>query len=193
MRSLLRILRWLAALVVLLVAGGAIWLAAFPPELIRLGTAYTAKIVCSNQFIADRDGAEVLAVDVQAPGHPLLGFMKVTTNSERETVTARLFGLFAAGTVVYREGLGCATIPDGDFEAASIPPLPEPDAAAAPGLWPDGDMVGPAGDPAIQALLDDPDLVGPECARWWWFVMGGSLQSATAKASALSRHFSAGR
>lgn len=161
MRSLLRILRWLAALVVLVVTSAAIWLAAFPPELIRLGTAYTAKIVCSNQFIADRDGAEVLAVDVQAPGHPLLGFMKVSTDAGRETVTARLFGLFAAGTAMHREGLGCATIPDGDFEAATIPPLPEPDAAAAPGLWPDGDMVEPAGDPAIQALLDDPGLVGP--------------------------------
>ena len=54
------------------IAGAAGWLYFAPPELIRVAAGYSAKIVCSNVFIAGRDADEVLRVDVQAPGHPLL-------------------------------------------------------------------------------------------------------------------------
>ena len=50
MRVVLRILKALLALVVIVVIGGAIWLYVRPPELLRVGDGYAAKIVCSNVF-----------------------------------------------------------------------------------------------------------------------------------------------
>src|SRR4051812_26369710 len=78
MRIILKVVKWLLALVVLASVALAAWLYVAPPELIRVGSGYSAKIVCSNVFIAGRDAGEVLAVDVQAPGHPLLKLMKVS-------------------------------------------------------------------------------------------------------------------
>lgn len=54
--------------------GAIVWLAVKPPELLRVGTGYAAKIVCSNVFIVGRDAASVLADDVQAPGIRCSGF-----------------------------------------------------------------------------------------------------------------------
>src|SRR5690606_24732046 len=45
-----------------------LWLVFLPPNLLRVGSGYAAKIVCSNVFLAGRDPDEVLAIDVQAPG-----------------------------------------------------------------------------------------------------------------------------
>ncbi|SCD24052.1 hypothetical protein BR141012304_11645 [Brucella inopinata] len=61
----MRILKTLAGILALLVLGLVIWLAVKPPELLRVGTGYAAKIVCSNVFIAGRDADAVLADDVQ--------------------------------------------------------------------------------------------------------------------------------
>ena len=69
MRIVGKILKGLLLLVVLVVVGAAGWLYFAPPALIRVGTAYSAKIVCSNHFLAGRDAQAVLALDVQAPGH----------------------------------------------------------------------------------------------------------------------------
>src|SRR5690606_7807954 len=101
MAVVIRGIRWLSALLVLAVAGLVTWLAVTPPELLRLGTAYAAKIVCSNQFLALRDGDEVLATDVQAPGHPLLGYIFIDADPVGRTVSARFLGLFAEGRAIY--------------------------------------------------------------------------------------------
>lgn len=54
MRFVLRILKALALLLVLVVIAAAGWLFIRPPELLRVGDGYAAKIVCSNVFIAGR-------------------------------------------------------------------------------------------------------------------------------------------
>ena len=59
---------WLAGSVSAALAAVAGWLVVAPPDLLRIGDGYAAKIVCSNVFIADRDANAVLADDVQAPG-----------------------------------------------------------------------------------------------------------------------------
>jgi hypothetical protein len=59
----------------------ALW--AKPPDLLRIGAAYAAKIVCSNVFLADRDPAEVLRDDVQAPGIWLLSLVRVSVDRPR--------------------------------------------------------------------------------------------------------------
>ncbi|MHB2264303.1 serine hydrolase domain-containing protein [Aliihoeflea sp. PC F10.4] len=162
MRIVKKLLKAAALLLVLVVAGLAGWLYLVPPEPIRIAAGYSAKIVCSNVFIAGRDPDEVLEVDVQAPGHPLLRFIDVDVDRERNVVTAGLLGVFGRNQAVYREGLGCASAPDGASEripalgaTARTAPV-ERDASA---LWPEGDAVD-ADDPAITAILDNPAMTG---------------------------------
>ncbi len=162
MRLLVRIVKWLGIALVVLVAATAGWLWISPPDLIRVGAGYSAKIVCSNVFLAGRTGGEVLAVDVQAPGHPLLRLMDVDVDRTGGTVTASLLGLFAPMTAVVRPGTGCAVAGDGDI--ASVRRF-----TAEPGAvlrnrsdpWPTGDRVAGDTDRALAAVLDDDALSGP--------------------------------
>ncbi|MRW84006.1 serine hydrolase [Pseudoduganella sp. FT26W] len=152
----------LAAAAVLVIAAGAVaTLAVKPPDLLRLGAGYGAKIVCSNVFIAGRDGRAVLADDVQAPGHPLLKYLEVAVDRQRKTVRAQFLGFVGDGMAVYRPGTGCAVAPDGDVALASqyqFNPIriwaPSPNVP-----WPTGSQA--EANPAVQALLDQDALAGP--------------------------------
>jgi CubicO group peptidase (beta-lactamase class C family) len=163
MRFVLRILKVLVLVLVLVAAGGATWLFVRPPELLRVGDGYASKIVCSNVFIAGRDADVVLSNDVQAPGNPLLRLVRVDVDRERSRVTARFMGLFAPGYALYRGVHGCASVPDGDFEAAAkaVPfearrQVPESDAP-----WPEGGGTDGARNDRIASLLADAALAGP--------------------------------
>ena len=121
MRIAVKILKGLAAVAILAVAALFAWLYFAPPDLIRVGSGYTAKIVCSNVFLAGRDPQQVLAVDVQAPGNPLLRLMKVSVDKEAGLVSAGLLGVFGRSVAIVRDGLGCTNVPDGNVaEAAKI-------------------------------------------------------------------------
>ena len=162
MAAIWKLIKWTLRLAVLAVVGLGAWLYVSPPDLIRVATSYSAKIVCSNVFISGRKAGEVLAEDVQAPGHPILKFVKVSVDESEGTVKAGLAGLFGNGLARFTTGVGCATVPDGNLERAAIKidvaAVPSGDAAAlAPSL-----TVGPQSqDPAIDAILDDPALQGP--------------------------------
>ena len=161
MRIVARIVKWLGLGLVIAVIGALGWLYLFPPELLRVGTAYAAKIMCSNAFIAGRDPAEVLAKDVQAPGHPILRY--VSFERSEDGVTTRLFGFAAAQTAIHRPGLGCAVVPDGNLDAARSVALDTvPKAEKSELEWPLGDQVSRPMSEPVQALLADPALVGPE-------------------------------
>ncbi|HEV7306337.1 serine hydrolase [Ensifer sp.] len=144
------------ALVVVALVG---WLKLAPPDLLRVGDGYAAKIVCSNVFIAGRDAQTVLSDDVQAPGHPLLKLVQVAVDDKKQMVTARILGFAAPGYSAYRPGAGCANLPDGDrtglAQLDSVAPSPPPPAAA----WPEGE--GAEIDTALQTLIENPDLAGP--------------------------------
>lgn len=92
MRFVLRMLKALALLIVLAVIGVAGWLFVQPPELLRVGDGYAAKIVCSNVFISGREAEEVLHDDVQAPGNPLLRLVRVSVDRDDDRVTAPTIG-----------------------------------------------------------------------------------------------------
>lgn len=138
-------------LVVLLFVGVAAWLGFKPPELLRVGTGYAAKIVCSNVFIAKRDADAVLADDVQAPGNPLLKFLNVAVDNETHTVSVRIFGFFAPSKAVFLPGQGCANIQSTDGrsvvrdEAAQVSPQPLDMAISA----------------KVQGVIEDKALAGP--------------------------------
>ena len=161
MRFVVKLIKWLLGLIVLALAALFAWLYIAPPELIRVGAGYSAKIVCSNVFIAGRDPNEVLAVDVQAPGHPLLRLMRVSVDKNRGTVSAGLLGFLGKSVAVARDGLGCASVPDGDVGKARHTAIhSEPSAVSQDALWPDGERVDASQDPVIAKLLDDTALTG---------------------------------
>jgi CubicO group peptidase (beta-lactamase class C family) len=161
MRFVVKIVKWLLGLIVLAIAALFAWLYIAPPELIRVGSGYSAKIVCSNVFIAGRDANEVLAVDVQAPGHPLLRLMRVSVDKNRGTVSAGLLGFLGKSVAVARDGLGCASVPDGDVGKVRRTAIhAEPSAVGPDALWPEGERVEASQDPVIAKLLDDAALNG---------------------------------
>jgi CubicO group peptidase (beta-lactamase class C family) len=166
-------LRIAGALVLLLIALTiALWLK--PPDILRVGANYSAKIVCSNVFLAGRDPDEVLRTDVQAPGIALLRLMRVSVDRERRVVRAGLLGFIGDGLAVARPRTGCAVIPDGNLDLATHAGAPPGEFLAAPGitspspratpgadaraLWPDGNAI--AADPALDRLLADDALAG---------------------------------
>lgn len=162
MKLLKGILIGLTAIVVVGAVAAIVWLRQSPPNEVRVAVNYAAKVVCSNVFVAGRDADEVLATDVQAPGHPLFWLMRADVDQGSGTVETSVAGLFGEGLAVDRQGVGCAVVADGDIEKAidhigpstSLPPAP----ADVP--WPEGSM--PAdNDPRIAAILDDETLTGP--------------------------------
>ncbi len=163
-------MRWIRGIVTVLLAalliGAAalfLWLWASPPSLLKVGSGYAAKIVCSNVFLAGRDPDQVLALDVQAPGNPLLRLMRVSVDREAKRVHAALLGSFAPNDAVYRDGMGCTTAPDGVETVAAVQsPVPQrmKDAAAGESLsWPEGEKVDLRAD--LSQIVSDPVLAGP--------------------------------
>ncbi|MQW87456.1 serine hydrolase domain-containing protein [Sinorhizobium saheli] len=157
-------LKKLGGVVVAAAAGLIGWLALFPPELLKVGDGYAAKIVCSNVFLAGRDPQEVLAVDVQAPGHPLLKLVSVSVDRDDKSVTARFFGFAAPARAVYQPGLGCTNVSGGSAEALAgagraVDAATEIAAHDPARSWPEGSKADI--DPAIQTLVEDPALAGP--------------------------------
>jgi CubicO group peptidase (beta-lactamase class C family) len=160
----------IALVLLLLVLALALWLK--PPDILRVGANYTAKIVCSNVFLAGRDPDEVLRTDVQAPGVALLRLMRVSVDRERRVVRAGLLGFIGDGLAVARPGAGCAAVPDGNLEFALHVASPATraasavDASKAPTLSATADDAWPAGaavatSVALNRLLADDTLAGP--------------------------------
>ncbi|HTD72966.1 MAG TPA: serine hydrolase [Steroidobacteraceae bacterium] len=161
MKILKRILGGLLLLLVVLVL--FLWLK--PPALLRVGANYSAKIVCSNVFLAARDPKEVLEVDVQAPGVSILKFMRVAVDREHGVVRAGFLGFIGGGVAVARPGRGCTVVPNGKLDSVAAapaptayPPRPSFDPLVPP-LWPEGTRVETK--PAIDQVLQDAVLAGP--------------------------------
>ncbi|MBU2326932.1 MAG: 6-aminohexanoate hydrolase, partial [Alphaproteobacteria bacterium] len=152
-------LRLTAALVALVAVGIGVVLVS-PPDLLRVGTGYAAKIVCSNVFIAGRDADEVLRDDVQAPGHPLLKLVGVDVDLEGGLVRAAMLGIVAPSHAVYRTGLGCAVVAEADIGLARRLAAPVSEAVPADEAlaWPEGEAV-PIPDPDLADVLGDADLL----------------------------------
>jgi CubicO group peptidase (beta-lactamase class C family) len=153
----------------------ALW--ARPPELLRVGAGYAAKMVCSNVYLAGRDPAEVLRDDVQAPGAAVLRLMRVTVDPAHGLVRAGLLGFIGDGLAAVRPDRGCVTVPGGSLAAvfgldplhppAFGPGAPQPGtqgpgarAAEAGHDWPDGEAVRT--EPELDRLIADDALTGPE-------------------------------
>jgi CubicO group peptidase (beta-lactamase class C family) len=160
----MKILRRIIGALLLLIAAVALLLWLKPPALLRVGANYSAKIVCSNVFLAGRDPEEVLRVDVQAPGISLLKAMHVSVDRERGVVRAGFLGFIGGGVAVARPGRGCTVVPDGRLESVAAAPAPmayvgPPQFPTEPPPWPEGTMVQTR--PSIDQVLNDTALDGP--------------------------------
>jgi CubicO group peptidase (beta-lactamase class C family) len=139
----------IALVLVLLVLTFLLWIK--PPEILRVGANYSAKIVCSNVFLAGRDPDEVLRTDVQAPGVALLRLMRVSVDREQRVVRAGLLGFIGDGLALARPGSGCAVVPDGNLDFAmhvsSAPAQPVATHAGSAVAAPRTPAAGPAPTP----------------------------------------------
>src|SRR5882757_423320 len=158
--------RTLSALLLLLIAAALLlWLE--PPALLRVGANYSAKIVCSNVFLAARNPEEVLSLDVQAPGIALLKFMQVSVDREHGVVRAGFLGFIGDGLAQWQPGKGCSVVPDGKLDLDPLPtplsaPAPAPIAAAAlspAASWPEGTAVHT--ELSRDRVLENDALAGP--------------------------------
>ena len=71
-----------------------------------IGSGYSAKYVCSQVFLADRDPDSVFKNDVQ-PTNPLFLLFSNDVDYSLKTVTSKGLGFWHPKTAVYREGFGC--------------------------------------------------------------------------------------
>jgi CubicO group peptidase (beta-lactamase class C family) len=157
----MKILRNIAVILLLLIVIVLVALWLNPPGLLRVGANYSAKIVCSNVFLAGRDPDEVLRVDVQAPGISILRLMRVSVDREHGVVRAGFLGFIGNGLAVAHPGHGCTVLPDGKLDAAtaaaSMPATLSAPASNAP--WPEGNLVQTQ--PELDRILADERLAGP--------------------------------
>ncbi len=149
---------------VAILLGAFAWLVIAPPDLIRVGANYTAKMICSNVVLAGRDPAQVLEIDVQAPGHPLLKLMQFSIDERNGTTVVRtgLFGFIGKGLAFGDRKRGCTTVPDPRLLgiAAAKPSFVAPDVTYEDALWPVGNTVELAENPELDAVLNDDALTG---------------------------------
>ncbi|MEQ8935917.1 MAG: serine hydrolase, partial [Amphiplicatus sp.] len=138
-----------AVLALLLLIAGAALLTA--PSA-RVASAYMAKTLCSEVFLAGREEAAVRAADFTNIS-PAFEYVALTLDTERKEARASFFGLGRA-RAVYREGLGCTIEMDG------IEPVQAPPAIAAGDPWAEAIQGSDAplarvDYPALNAALDD--------------------------------------
>ncbi len=163
----MKILRRIVGVLALLVVALALLLWLKPPALLRVGANYSAKIVCSNVFLARRDPEEVLRVDVQAPGISILKLMRVKVDRARGIVRAGFLGLVGDGLAQYRLNRGCTVMSDGKLDALAPAELnassridrPPPPAPFASAPWPEGAAVETT--KSLDTLIQEPALAGP--------------------------------
>jgi CubicO group peptidase (beta-lactamase class C family) len=161
----MKILRRIIGVLLLLILALAALLWLKPPALLRVGANYSAKIVCSNVFLAARDPEEVLRVDVQAPGISILKLMRISVDRERGVVRAGFLGFIGGGVAVARPGRGCTVVPDGKLESVAAAPAPTAYAGSphitpvVSALWPEGISVETQ--PTVDQVLNDATLAGP--------------------------------
>ncbi|MEH6691206.1 MAG: serine hydrolase [Pseudorhizobium pelagicum] len=153
-----RILKFAALALAVVLAGGLLWMLFSPPALLRVGAGYAAKMVCSNVFLNGRDPDDVLSVDVQAPGNPLLRLMQVDVDHSSGRVQAAFLGGLAGNEAVDRAGLGCTVLPQGgppeDISITGAPAVDRP----VESRWPEGKIA--ESDQSVAALLSDPAFTG---------------------------------
>ena len=130
-------------------------------RLAGVGSAFTAKYLCSAVFIGGRDPDQVARVDLPAFRSAVLGLVDWHVDAASGTTTASIFGL-GRRQARYRPGLGCTVaINHAPVEVPVVSPVTtEPDNAFPPAVS------TPAGlEKVIEAAFSEPDPGHPRRTR----------------------------
>jgi hypothetical protein len=107
MRLVLKMFKFLFAIVLLGILGFSGWLTFSPPDGLLSASAYAAKIVCSNVFISKRDVAAVIGTDVEFALPRIVKRMKISVDTANQRVEVGYLGLFAKRYAQYEQRRGC--------------------------------------------------------------------------------------
>ena len=121
--------------VALVLLGAAIVGIYYGSKLAAVGTAFTAKTLCSGVFVSHRDPGSVLGTDLSPDIHPILRYLDARVDPDAREVTASLFGL-AERRATYREGFGCVVGREEGARFAALAgftPAPSPSERASVG------------------------------------------------------------
>ncbi|MBS3755731.1 MAG: serine hydrolase [Desulfobacterales bacterium] len=109
---------------------------------LSIGTGYSAKYLCSQVFLSDRDPDYIVTEEIN-PTNPLFGLVSSNIDRKKKEVTAVGLGFLQDKTAIYRKGFGCTLAIDRTREQ-----LMQQVEGAAPSfknseehLWPTGNMV----------------------------------------------------
>jgi CubicO group peptidase (beta-lactamase class C family) len=95
---------------IIVVALGAVVTSAFyGSRFVVIGTAYTAKMLCSGVFVSEREPQSLLGTDLSADDLAALRYIEAHIDRESREVTATFFKL-GTRKAVYREGCGCTVV-----------------------------------------------------------------------------------
>ena len=142
----------------------------------KVATGYTAKVVCSNHYLT---GQSIETAMAELPDNPLVPFLRVQLDEEKDELSATLWGWAAKQKAIYRPGLGCTLLAGkGPFETRPAElPAPAPPDVTQP--WPAGDAMDIQPNPALEAVLDDaftdPDPANPRRTRAIVIVRDGQI------------------
>jgi CubicO group peptidase (beta-lactamase class C family) len=159
MRWALVLLGSLAAILVLGILGLSVWLVFIRQEALQLASAYAAKIVCSNVFIAKREMNAILRTDLVAL-HPIFRVMKIEVSAVDQRVGASLFGIFAQRHAHFVKGRGCTNVTS-EGPWARPAELPASPPTANDPLWPAGERAQLSDSNRLRAALSHLALQGP--------------------------------
>ncbi|WNJ88549.1 serine hydrolase [Bosea sp. 685] len=158
-RVLTFVFKSLVAIVLLGILGLSGWLGFSPPEGLLGASAYAAKMVCSNVFIARRDADAVIATDVAFALPRVFNRLSIKLDTSKQRVEVAYLGLFARRYAQYQEGRGCTLLARDEVpDRAGLPPFPP---ATPEALWPAGEGTQLSDDKRLLAALNDPVLQGP--------------------------------
>jgi len=158
MRLVLKMLKFLVAILLLGILGFSGWLTFSPPNGLLSASAYAAKMVCSNVFIAKRDADAVIKTDLALTHPRIVERLKINVDTANQRVEAAYRGLFAKRYAQYEEGRGCTLVSKDEIPDRAAPPSLPGEASA---LWPIGERVQLSDDKILLAALNDPALQGP--------------------------------
>jgi CubicO group peptidase (beta-lactamase class C family) len=159
MRLVLKSFKFFVAILVMGILGWSGWLTFSPPDGLLSTTAYAAKAVCSNVFLAKRDADAVVATDIEFALPRAVKRLKIDIDADRQTISVAYLGLFAKRYAKYEAGRGCTLVTKDEASDRGAAPLLPP--AASDVLWPVGEKVELSDDRRLLAALNDPTLQGP--------------------------------
>ena len=119
-------------------------------QLLKLGAADKAKVLCSAVFLAEREIEDVLNEDLSVEDLWPLRWLPVTVNRDTAMVTAGFPGL-ARQSAVFRPGLGC-TLTQASILPVELPPRATPSLEMDLKATPDARL-----DPVLDWAFAEPD------------------------------------